>query len=95
MGLPVITFRNSATMPQERYNTIWVEENNLGKVISSVCELPEAVDGLLSQLGVYQSHVQKMNNRAVYEVVAALEKIMQTRRGFSEPVPALAESPMI
>ena len=95
MGLPVITFRNSATMPQERYNTIWVEENNLGKVISSVCELPEAVDGLLSQLGVYQSHVQKMNNRAVYEVVAALEKIMQTRRGFSELVPALAESPMI
>jgi hypothetical protein len=95
MGLPVITFCNSATMPQERYNTIWVEENNLGKVISSVCELPEAVDGLLSQLGVYQSHVQKMNNRAVYEVVAALEKIMQTRRGFSELVPALAESPMI
>jgi UDP-N-acetylglucosamine:LPS N-acetylglucosamine transferase len=75
MGLPVITFRNAATMPQERYNTVWLEENQLGKVIASVSELPGAVDALLSELPKYHGHVQQMNNQAVFEVVAALEVI--------------------
>ena len=75
MGLPVITFRNAATMPQERYNTVWLEQNNLGKVIASVHELPVAVGALLSNLPLYHGQVQKMNNQAVFEVVAALEAI--------------------
>ena len=75
MGLPVITFRNGATMPQERYNTVWLEENQLGKVIASVSELPGAVDALLSDLPLYHQHVQQMNNQAVFEVVDALGAI--------------------
>jgi UDP-N-acetylglucosamine:LPS N-acetylglucosamine transferase len=75
MGLPVITFRNGATMPQERYNTVWLEENQLGKVIASVTELPGAVDALLSELPKYHGHVQHMNNQAVFEVVDALGTI--------------------
>jgi UDP-N-acetylglucosamine:LPS N-acetylglucosamine transferase len=75
MGLPVITFRNGATMPQERYNTVWLEENQLGKVIASVSELPGAVDALLSELPLYHGHVQQMNNQAVFEVVDALAAI--------------------
>lgn len=75
MGLPVITFRNGATMPQERYNTVWLEENQLGKVIASVSELPGAVDALLSELPKYHGHVQHMNNQAVFEVVDALGTI--------------------
>lgn len=75
MGLPVITFRNAATMPQERYNTIWVQEQQLGKVIASVGELPNAVDALLADLASYQSHVQKLNNQAVFEIVDALARI--------------------
>lgn len=75
MGLPVITFRNAATMPQERYNTVWLEENQLGKVIASISELPSAVDALLSELPRYHGHVQKINNQAVFEVVDALDAI--------------------
>lgn len=45
MGLPVISFRNAATMPQERYNTVWVEQNHLGQVISSLSDLPGATSG--------------------------------------------------
>lgn len=78
MGLPVITFRNAATMPQERYNTTWVEENQLGKVIGSVSELPGAVAAVLSDLPIFKQHVQDINNQAVFEVVAALKKIMES-----------------
>ncbi len=76
MGLPVITFRNNTTMPQERYNTTWVEENQLGKIISSVSELPEAVSAVLRDLPSYRKHVQQINNQAVFEVVSALAQIM-------------------
>ena len=75
MGLPVITFRNGTTMPQEKYNTVWLEENQLGKVIASVSQLPGAVDALLSELPKYHGHVQQMNNQAVFEVVDALGAI--------------------
>jgi UDP-N-acetylglucosamine:LPS N-acetylglucosamine transferase len=77
MGLPVITFLNASTMPQERYNTTWVEENKLGKVIASVSELPGAVAAVLSDLPNYKQHVQDINNQAVFEVVEALAKIQQ------------------
>lgn len=76
MGLPVITFRNAATMPQERYNTTWVEENQLGKVIGSVSELPGAVAAVLRDLPKFKQHVQDINNQAVFEVVAALAQIL-------------------
>jgi UDP-N-acetylglucosamine:LPS N-acetylglucosamine transferase len=75
MGLPVITFRNAATMPQERYNTVWLEENQLGKVIGSVSELMGAVDNLLGNLPHFHGHVQQMSNQAVFEVVDALAAI--------------------
>jgi hypothetical protein len=52
-----------------------LEENQLGKVIASVSELPDAVDALLSDLPLYHQHVQQMNNQAVFEVVDALEAI--------------------
>jgi UDP-N-acetylglucosamine:LPS N-acetylglucosamine transferase len=76
MGLPVITFRNSATMPQERYNATWVEENQLGRVIGSVSDLPSAVASVLNDLSSYKRHVQQINNQAVFEVVASLAYIL-------------------
>ena len=59
MGLPVITFRNTATMPQERYNATWVEENQLGRVIGSVNDLPGALIHLRNALvpgGLVMAH---------------------------------------
>jgi hypothetical protein len=70
-------------MPQERYNTVWVQEKKLGKVITSLRELRSAVEDLLNDLPVFQLHVQKINNTAVYEVVEALSSIMHNR---NEPI---------
>jgi 1,2-diacylglycerol 3-beta-galactosyltransferase len=62
-------------MPQERYNTTWVEENQLGQVIGSVSELPGAVAAVLSDLPKFRQNVQDINNQAVFEVVEALAQI--------------------
>ena len=86
MGLPVITFLNASTMPQERYNTTWVEENQLGKVIASLADLPQAVDEILSHLQDYKSKVQKLNNQAVFEIVDALEGLFLSSHGLSKPL---------
>lgn len=93
MGLPVITFRNAATMPQERYNTIWVQEQQLGKVIGSVGELPNAVDALLQDLASFKSHVQKLNNQAVFEIVDALARIHEAQLGRPTPAPTPTPTP--
>lgn len=76
LGLPVITFRNAWTMPQERYNTEWVEENALGRVIRSPTGVREAVAALLDDLPRHRAAVAQLHNRAVFEVPAILEAIV-------------------
>lgn len=78
MGLPVITLKNSLTMPQERYNATWVKENELGIVVSSVGEMKAAASELLARLPTFQEAVGRIENRAVFEVVTALEKIIDS-----------------
>jgi UDP-N-acetylglucosamine:LPS N-acetylglucosamine transferase len=78
MGLPVITFKNSLTMPQERYNATWVKENQLGIVVASVGEMKAAAGELLAKLPAFQEAVDRIENRAVFEVVTALEKIIDS-----------------
>lgn len=80
MGLPVITFKNSLTMPQERYNATWIRENQLGIVVASVGEMKAAAQELLAKLPAFQEAVGRIENRAVFEVVTALEKIIDARR---------------
>ncbi len=78
MGLPVITFKNSLTMPQERYNATWINENQLGIVVASVGEMKAAAGELLARLPAFQEAVDRIENRAVFEVVTALEKIIDS-----------------
>lgn len=78
MGLPVITFKNSLTMPQERYNATWIRENQLGIVVASVGEMKAAAQELLAKLPAFQEAVGRIENRAVFEVVTALEKIIDS-----------------
>ena len=78
MGLPVITFKNSLTMPQERYNATWIKENELGIVVASVGEMKAAASELLARLPAFQEAVDRIENRAVFEVVTALEKIIDS-----------------
>jgi len=77
-GLPVIVERNATTMPQERYNTEWVEENEAGIVLKSFDEIEAAVKKLLdgSTLESLRSKVATHKNRAVYEAVDILAKFM-------------------
>ncbi|MCX8005282.1 MAG: galactosyldiacylglycerol synthase [Burkholderiaceae bacterium] len=76
LGLPVITFCNAATMPQERYNTQWVREYGLGLVVPSVRRLRPAVLALLEDLDAYRQRVRGLRNNAVFEVVALLERLL-------------------
>ncbi len=79
MGLPVIIERNRMTMPQERPNTDWVEARNLGIVIKDFRQIADAVNMLLSdnRLELFRKNAARLNNRAVYEIPALLEKLIR------------------
>ena len=80
MGLPVIIERNRMTMPQERPNTEWVEERQLGIVIRDFKQIADAVQTLLTdgRLEQFRANAARLNNRAVYEIPAMLERILQS-----------------
>jgi UDP-N-acetylglucosamine:LPS N-acetylglucosamine transferase len=75
-GLPVITFRNAWTMPQERYNTQWVSEQGLGLVVPALKGLPAAVTALLADLPAYRQRVAEVRNHAVFEVPDVLAGLL-------------------
>jgi 1,2-diacylglycerol 3-beta-galactosyltransferase len=78
IGLPVIVARNTSTMPQERYNTDWILQNQLGVVIRSFSEIITAVEMMIDQkqYQFFQTRVSMINNRAVFEIPAILDRIM-------------------
>jgi 1,2-diacylglycerol 3-beta-galactosyltransferase len=78
--LPVIVVRNSWTMPQERYNTQWVRENNVGLVLPSFRSIRAAVKELSGRLPQFQSTLRHLHNRAVFEVPQILAQILDTAR---------------
>lgn len=75
-GLPVITFRNAWTLPQERYNADWVLDHGLGLVGSLVRQVRPLVAELLGRLHAFRAGVRRMENRAVFEVPAILADIL-------------------
>lgn len=85
MQLPVITFRNAWTMPQERCNTEWVDENRVGLVLPSLAALPEAVTELLADLRLFREATARVRNRAVFEVVNALAQVLQSAQRPTQP----------
>lgn len=68
LGLPVITFSNAWTMPQERYNTRWVQDQGVGLVVGSVAELSRAVDQMIATLPALAQATRRLDNRAVFEI---------------------------
>lgn len=80
LGLPVITFENAWTMPQERYNTRWVRENGVGIVLTSIRSLAPAVADLAARLPEMQARVKRLRNRAIFEVPAILAGLMESSR---------------
>ena len=66
MGLPVILERNNLTMPQERYNTDWVQEHEVGVVIREFRRIADAARFLLEngRLERFRENARRLNNRA-------------------------------
>jgi glycosyl transferase family 28 len=78
-GLPVIVVRNAWTMHQERYNTEWVQENNVGVVLESFRDIRAGVDHVVTNLARFRAAVGRIGNRAVFEIPGLLQTIMRDR----------------
>jgi len=78
MGLPVVTVRNAFTMPQERYNTDWVREHQLGIVLRGWNRIGSVPATLARELPALRARVAAMRNRAVFEVPEILARILTT-----------------
>jgi UDP-N-acetylglucosamine:LPS N-acetylglucosamine transferase len=74
--LPVIVVRNAWTMPQERYNTKWVEENDAGVVLDSFKDIRLGVARVTDHIEHYRANIRLLRNRAVFEIPDILEKIL-------------------
>ena len=78
MHLPVIVERNAWTLPQERYNADWIRENEVGIVLRNFRGIARAVEELLQAetFRRFRAATARMNNRAVFEIPAILERIL-------------------
>ena len=83
MHLPVIVACNSWTLPQERYNADYIVEQQVGVVLRSFRDIEGAAGQLIepSALARYRGNTIALNNQAVFEIPAMLEKIFEASRG--------------
>ena len=89
-GLPVLTWVNSATMPQERYNAQWVREQGVGVVVSSPSDVREGLQSLMTHWSDHVAAVARQDNRAVYEVVELMAQQLAASQGAGVAPSALA-----
>src|SRR6266496_2413288 len=80
--LPVIVERNARTMPQERYNTVWLEEQRMGIVLDSFEKIAGGVEQLLEPATFveFRRNAERYSNRALYEIPGILDAVLQNRR---------------
>lgn len=84
MGLPVIVETNAWTLPQERFNAVWVEEQGVGIALRSFSrEIVSATQRMLdpAQHASFVAKVSAMQNRAVFEIPEILDRILQRATG--------------
>ncbi|HUX66381.1 MAG TPA: hypothetical protein VMV31_02710 [Terriglobales bacterium] len=74
MRLPAIVERNAWTLPQERYNAQWLEEQGYGISLPSFRRLHERVEWLLApgRLEEWRGRLAGIHNRAVFEIAERL-----------------------
>ena len=77
MRLPVIVESNAWTLPQERYNAVWVREQGVGLVLPNFRGIREAVGRLLEPATYrrFRAATERLENRAVFEIPEILECI--------------------
>jgi 1,2-diacylglycerol 3-beta-galactosyltransferase len=78
-NLPVIVERNICTLPQERYNTEWIQQQQMGIVLTNFRQIEPAVRDLLSgsKLEQLRTNAALHQNRAVFEAVEILAGLME------------------
>jgi hypothetical protein len=76
--LPVLVECNSWTLPQERYNTQWVEEKRVGIVLKSFGDVLDGVRRMLEpgNLAEFRKNVAALDNRAIFEIPEILAKLL-------------------
>jgi hypothetical protein len=79
MQLPVVVERNAWTLPQERFNTEWVRENQVGVVLRSFRDIDEGLRELLepANFARFRARVAAIKNRAVFEIPEILDALLQ------------------
>jgi hypothetical protein len=78
MHLPVIVECNAWTLPQERYNTEWVREKDVGVVLKSFREIDSGARELLepANFARYRANAAALKNRAVFEIPEILAALL-------------------
>jgi len=81
MRLPVIVERNAWTLPQERYNTEWIREKQVGVVLPSFRAIDAGLRELLDaeNLARFRANAAAIHNRAVFEIPDFLASLMEKR----------------
>jgi hypothetical protein len=76
--LPVLIECNAWTLPQERYNTEWVEEKRVGIVLGSFREVVGGVERMLDRTNLeeFRKNVAALDNRAIFEIPEILAKLL-------------------
>ena len=94
MHLPVIVECNQWTLPQERYNAEWIVEKQVGIVLHSFRSIERAVAQFIEPAALkrYRANVAAIKNRAIFEIPAILEQILEQPRSDAptKPDPAVA-----
>jgi UDP-N-acetylglucosamine:LPS N-acetylglucosamine transferase len=79
-GLPVIVVKNTWTMPQERYNADWIQENRAGIVLDSFKSIHGGVAEIIARLPEFRSSVARIHNRAIFEIPEILARLLHDGR---------------
>lgn len=90
-GLPVLVECNSSTLPQERYNTEWVTEKQVGVVVKHFKrEIVDAVKAFLApgKLQEMKRNVGGLKNHAVFEIPEFLSSLLSEKEDRVEDLPA-------
>ena len=79
MHLPVIVECNAWTLPQERYNTEWVREKDVGVVLKSFRDIDSGLRTLLepANFARYRANAAAIKNRSVFEIPDMLDGVLQ------------------
>jgi UDP-N-acetylglucosamine:LPS N-acetylglucosamine transferase len=91
MKLPVIVECNAWTLPQERYNTEWVLEKEVGVVLKNFRGIEPAVAQLIkpATLARYRANAAALHNRAVFEIPGFLQQMLEKSHA-AAPAAAIA-----